>query len=63
MREIVPMSSADLDESDVQAVVEVLRSGRLALGPQTMEFERRMAASVMRGSAIRPRSVPANRKK
>src|SRR5436190_23835114 len=40
---IVSMSSADLDESDVQAVVEVLRSGRLALGARTVEFERRIA--------------------
>lgn len=39
----IPMSSADLDESDVQAVLEVVRSGRLALGPKTAEFERAMA--------------------
>jgi perosamine synthetase len=37
------MSSADLDASDVRAVVEVLRSGRLALGPRLQDFERRMA--------------------
>ncbi|HEX8091380.1 MAG TPA: DegT/DnrJ/EryC1/StrS family aminotransferase [Blastocatellia bacterium] len=40
MIENIPMSSADLDESDVQAVLEVVRSGRLALGPKTVEFER-----------------------
>jgi perosamine synthetase len=40
------MASADLDESDVQAVLEVVRSGRLALGPKTAEFERLMAEYV-----------------
>ena len=44
--ELVPMSSADLDESDVQAVLDVLKSKRLALGPMTEEFERRIAAYV-----------------
>lgn len=35
----ISMSSPDLDESDIQAVVDVLRSGRLALGPKSAEFE------------------------
>ena len=39
----IPMASADLDESDIEAVVGVLRSGRLALGDQTPLFEGRMA--------------------
>jgi perosamine synthetase len=39
MNERIPMSSADLDESDVEAVMGVLRSGRLALGPKSAEFE------------------------
>lgn len=43
MKESIPMSSADLNEDDVAAVVDVIRSGRLALGPQTAEFERMMA--------------------
>lgn len=34
------MALPDLDESDIEAVVEVLRSGRLALGPRAEEFER-----------------------
>lgn len=42
----IPMSSAEIDESDVQAVLEVLRSGRLALGPKTEEFERLVAEYV-----------------
>jgi perosamine synthetase len=40
------MSLADLCESDIDAVVEVLRSGRLALGPKTAEFERQLARYV-----------------
>jgi perosamine synthetase len=43
MNEIVPMSSPDLNEEDIQAVVEVLRSGRLALGPKAQEFEQLVA--------------------
>ena len=40
------MSSQDISEADIQAVVDVLRSGRLALGPQTVAFEQAMAAYV-----------------
>ena len=36
----VKMASADLDDSDEKAVLEVVRSGRLALGPKVAEFER-----------------------
>jgi perosamine synthetase len=43
MKEIVPMSSSELDETDIRAVAEVLHSGRLALGPKAEEFERRVA--------------------
>ena len=39
----IPMSAADLDEKDIQVVVEVLRSGRLALGPKAAEFGRQLA--------------------
>jgi perosamine synthetase len=39
----IPMSSPDLNDLDIDAVVEVLRSGRLALGPKTTEFERLVA--------------------
>jgi perosamine synthetase len=42
----ISMSLPDLDDTDVQAVVGVLRSGRLALGPQTAEFERSIARYV-----------------
>jgi dTDP-4-amino-4,6-dideoxygalactose transaminase len=37
------MSAPDLDEADARAVLDVLRSGRLALGPHTPEFERALA--------------------
>jgi perosamine synthetase len=43
MREAIPMSSSELDDTDIQAVVEVLHSGRLALGPKAAEFEQRIA--------------------
>jgi perosamine synthetase len=43
MREMISMSRADLDDSDIAAVVAVLRSGRLALGPKTQEFEECLA--------------------
>jgi perosamine synthetase len=43
MEERIPMSGADLSEEDVAAVVAVVRSGRLALGPQTEAFEAAMA--------------------
>lgn len=37
--ERIPMSAPDITEEDVQAVIKVVRSGRLALGPKTEEFE------------------------
>ena len=40
------MSAASLDESDIQAVLGVMRSGRLALGPKGEAFERALAAYV-----------------
>jgi perosamine synthetase len=43
---MITMSSAQIDESDMQAVLGVLRSGRLALGPRAVEFERLMAEYV-----------------
>ncbi|MEM3484813.1 MAG: DegT/DnrJ/EryC1/StrS family aminotransferase [Candidatus Methanomethyliaceae archaeon] len=43
MKEKIPMSAPDITDEDVQAVAEVVRSGRLALGPKTEEFERLIA--------------------
>jgi len=39
----IEMSSAEINENDVAAVVKVVRSGRLALGPSVAEFEKNMA--------------------
>ncbi|MEA2521674.1 MAG: perosamine synthetase [Actinomycetota bacterium] len=36
----IQMSSADLDESDEQAIISAFRSGVLGLGPNSVEFER-----------------------
>jgi perosamine synthetase len=38
----IPLSSPDINDEDIDAVVNVLRSGRLALGPMAEEFERLM---------------------
>ena len=48
------MSSADLDERDIRAVVEVLESGRLALGPKCEAFEQALAhrAGVAHGIGV-----------
>lgn len=42
----IPMSAPDLDDADIYAVLQVLRSGCLALGPRAEEFEHKMAAYV-----------------
>src|SRR5215212_9380970 len=42
----ISMSAPDIDGSDEKAVLEVLRSRRLALGPKITEFERLMAEYV-----------------
>lgn len=39
----MPMSAPDIDESDIEAVVRVLRSGQLSIGPCIEEFEARFA--------------------
>ncbi len=36
---LIPMSLPETDEADVQPVADVIRSGRLALGPQLEAFE------------------------
>jgi len=43
MRETISMSSPDINENDIEAVVEVLRSGRLSLGQKTEAFEEAIA--------------------
>ncbi len=48
----IAMSGADIDVSDVEAVVEVLRSGRLALGPRCEAFENAVADYVGAAHAV-----------
>jgi perosamine synthetase len=44
--EQIPLSLPDIGEREEQLVVEVLRSGRLSLGPLVQRFERAFAAAV-----------------
>ena len=39
----IDLSSPDINENDIASVTEVLRSGRLSLGPVLEEFEQRFA--------------------
>jgi len=43
-QELIPLARPVLGEAEEQAVIEVLRSGQLSLGPRVGEFERRFAA-------------------
>ncbi len=52
MNHRISMSFPDIDETDVLAVAEVIRSGRLALGPKMEEFERAIAEYVGAGHAV-----------
>ena len=42
----IPLSAPDITEAEIEAVVAVLRSPRLSLGPVTEQFEAQVAASV-----------------
>jgi len=42
----IPLSSPDIDEDDIAAVSNVLRSSRLSLGPALEEFEREFAGYI-----------------
>ena len=46
MDEVIPLARPLLREAEERAVVAVLRSGQLSLGPRVMEFERLFAARV-----------------
>jgi dTDP-4-amino-4,6-dideoxygalactose transaminase len=48
----VPMSSPDLTEREIQAVLEVLKTPRLSMGPQQEAFEAAVAARVGARHAI-----------
>jgi perosamine synthetase len=40
----VPLSKPDIGEAEISSVVEVLRSGRLSIGPKVEEFEQQLAS-------------------
>ncbi len=46
MDELIPLARPVLGEAEERAVIEVLRSGQLSLGPRLAEFERLFAAHV-----------------
>ncbi|HUK89408.1 MAG TPA: DegT/DnrJ/EryC1/StrS family aminotransferase [Blastocatellia bacterium] len=49
----------DIDEDDIQAVVETLRSGWLTSGPQVIQFEREFAEAVRARHAVAVNSCTA----
>jgi perosamine synthetase len=48
----IPLSSPDITEHEIRAVVETLRSGRLSIGPKLEEFERLVAERIDRPHAV-----------
>jgi perosamine synthetase len=42
----IPLSSPEITESDIEAVVQVLKTPRLSLGPKLVEFEEKMAGYI-----------------
>ena len=54
----IGMSSPDIDPADIEAVLEVLRSGRLALGPSAEAFEARVAERAGVDHAVAVSSAP-----
>ena len=42
----IPMSAPDITDEEISSVVEVIKTGRLSLGPHLEEFERRFARYV-----------------
>ena len=50
--ERVPLSSPDISKADIDAVVKVLKSPRLSLGPKLVEFEKAFARYVGMAHAV-----------
>ena len=50
--EPIPLSAPDITESEIEAVVKVLRGSRLSLGPVLVEFERSLAEYVQAEHAV-----------
>jgi len=49
---VVPMSSPDLTNAELEAVAQVLRTPQISIGPRIIEFEKRFAAYVGSRHAI-----------
>ena len=39
----IPLSSPDIIEKDIEAVVEVMKTRYLSIGPKVVEFEKRIS--------------------
>ena len=48
----IPLSQPDVTQREIDAVVEVLQSPTLSIGPKVVEFERKVAAVVNRRHAV-----------
>jgi dTDP-4-amino-4,6-dideoxygalactose transaminase len=48
----IPLSQPDINDSDIQAVTAVMRSGRLSIGPQQEQFERMVAMRAGRSHGV-----------
>ena len=48
-RKVIPFSPPDISESEINEVVETLRSGWITTGPRTKLLERRLAAYIDTG--------------
>jgi perosamine synthetase len=52
MTDVIPMSAPDIDETDEPAILQVLRSGVLSLGPFTERFESACATVARRAHGV-----------
>ena len=52
MSNVIPLSRPDINDADVRAVENVLRSGRLSIGPSTLAFEDMMSQRIGRSEAV-----------
>ena len=50
--EIIPHSRPSISDSDIKAVVSVLKSGQLSQGPKVREFEKKMALLIGKKKAV-----------
>jgi len=50
--EIIPHSRPSISDSDIQAVVSVLKSGQLSQGPKVQEFEKELASFIGKKKAV-----------